>query len=808
MATDLSKEIITGLTITPSSPTSGDKVTVDMTFGESDQESIIKSGDTISMTWPSSGKVYLQAINQSLPVIDPDLNGGTQIGTAQISDGKAMITFNDAVNNQYGVSGYFRFKATAENITSGDAANTTTISVDAGSKQVPVSITKPKTSSAKGPFSTGCVFYKAVLQPTIDSTTNMQTNRWYYQINEWDLDFSQPMVITDEIIAGQEYLPDSLYMTINGIKYSAEEFSSKYPGSSAVYDATTRTLTFIFTPASLNGLSDFVNYDTLGTDTTLQSYKNQAKVSYYPIGYPSGENVALNQESENMIASTEARSVKSGTCQVKKTLQNLSGDPTSTPLEGVSFMLTSKDNTSFTPITKITDAQGVCEFPNLPSGTYTITEVGAPTWLIPNPNPATFTIDDASKNGVVCIITNTIKTTSIKVNKVWVDGGNQGSNRPTSLDVTLYADGKSYATPVTLNETNSWSYTWLNIPQYTATGEIISYSVSEEIIEGYEQPKQPVDAIDGTVTLTNIEQTNITVNKVWDDNGNQDGIRPTTITLTLNADGVPVDVVLPEKNPVQVVGPNWTTTWKNLPVYKDGKQVTYTVTEDTITGYTTAVSEVVSGVITVTNTHKPETTSITANKVWDDNENQDGIRPTTITLTLNADGVPVDVVLPEKNPVQVVGPNWTTTWKNLPVYKDGKQVTYTVTEGAITGYTTAVSGVASGVITVTNTHRPETTSITANKVWDDNGNQDGIRPTTITLTLNADGVPVDVLPPEKNPVQVVGPDWTTTWKNLPVYKNGKQVTYTVTEDTITGYTTAVSGVVSGVITVTNTHRPE
>ena len=185
--------------------------------------------------------------------------------------------------------------------------------------------------------------------------------------------------------------------------------------------------------------------------------------------------------------------------------------------------------------------------------------------------------------------------------------------------------------------------------------------------------------------------------------------------MTLNANGVPADVILPEQIPAQVVGPHWTTTWHNLPVYKDGKKIIYTVTEGVIKGYTPTVSGIVSGAITVTNTHKPETTGITGNNVWDDNENQDSLRPTAITLTLNADGVPVDVILPEQNPVQVIGPDWTTTWKNLPVYKDGKKIIYTVTEGAITGYTPTVSGVVAGVITVTNTHKPETTSITVNK---------------------------------------------------------------------------------------------
>ena len=37
--------------------------------------------------------------------------------------------------------------------------------------------------------------------------------------------------------------------------------------------------------------------------------------------------------------------------------------------------------------------------------------------------------------------------------------------------------------------------------------------------------------------------------------------------------------------------------------------------------------------------------------------------------------------------------------------------------------------------TLTNTHIPETVNATVYKVWDDNNNQDGIRPLELTVTL-------------------------------------------------------------------------
>ena len=75
-------------------------------------------------------------------------------------------------------------------------------------------------------------------------------------------------------------------------------------------------------------------------------------------------------------------------------------------------------------------------------------------------------------------------------------------------------------------------------------------------------------------------------------------------------------------------------------------------------------------VTTLTNTHTPETTEATVKKVWDDANNQDGIRPAELTVELsNGD----TVTLNEAN-------KWTATIGNLPKYADGEEIAYTWTE--------------------------------------------------------------------------------------------------------------------------------
>ena len=114
-------------------------------------------------------------------------------------------------------------------------------------------------------------------------------------------------------------------------------------------------------------------------------------------------------------------------------------------------------------------------------------------------------------------------------------------------------------------------------------------------------------------------------------------------------------------------------------------------------GYTGAVDG-----DTIINTHTSATTGLTVNKVWNDADNKDGLRPTSVTINLLANGRVVQTV-----DLSAVN-NWTASWNNLPVYQAGKQVTYTVEEANIpAGYQSMVSQNGHD-FTVTNTHQPTT----------------------------------------------------------------------------------------------------
>ncbi len=102
--------------------------------------------------------------------------------------------------------------------------------------------------------------------------------------------------------------------------------------------------------------------------------------------------------------------------------------------------------------------------------------------------------------------------------------------------------------------------------------------------------------------------------------------------------------------------------------------------------------------MTITNSHTPETINIPVTKVWEDNDDQDQLRPENITVTLYANGQATDktITLNNKN-------DWKDTFTNLDKYANGKEIEYTVKEEKVSNYVTTITGDSSEGFTITNT---------------------------------------------------------------------------------------------------------
>ena len=275
-------------------------------------------------------------------------------------------------------------------------------------------------------------------------------------------------------------------------------------------------------------------------------------------------------------------------------------------------------------------------------------------------------------SGWVTTITNTkILADRLTVEKVWDDGNS--ADRPDFVDVVLLCDGEYYA-ETELNAGNDWTYTWENLSVNS------SWSVVEKKVpEGY-YVSYSYDAEENKIIVTNAleepEAAELTVNKVWQDDGAD---RPEAITVYLLRDGELADTV------EITADMNWTYTWEELPA-----GYSWSVVEGNVPGYTTEYA-VDGTVVTVTNTKMIEKVpyDLTVKKVWSDRGTG---RPDKAEVVLyNGETAVEAVLLGEWN-------NWTYTWKNL----DGAG-NWRVTEDNIPkGYTPSYE-VADGVVTITNT---------------------------------------------------------------------------------------------------------
>ena len=194
------------------------------------------------------------------------------------------------------------------------------------------------------------------------------------------------------------------------------------------------------------------------------------------------------------------------------------------------------------------------------------------------------------------------------------------------------------------------------------------------------------------------------------------------------------------------------------------------------------------------NIYTPAKTEVPVKKVWKDENNQDGKRPSSVTVKLLADGQDTGktLELTEAN-------GWAGSFKDLDADKGGTPIKYTVVEVTVAGYTSEITGDAASGFTITNSYSPETVDVKATKNWDDANNQDGKRPTKITINLLADGEKVA----SKEVQAAADGTWTATFEKLAKYKAGKEIKYTVTEEAVAEYEATITD-----FTITNKYAPK
>lgn len=194
---------------------------------------------------------------------------------------------------------------------------------------------------------------------------------------------------------------------------------------------------------------------------------------------------------------------------------------------------------------------------------------------------------------------------------------------------------------------------------------------------------------------------------------------------------------------------------------------------------------------------------VNVEKIWDDDNDHDGIRPSSIEVTLmrrtagiagdpqpvlGGNGWPLRAELNEEN-------GWRASFAQVDAVNDsGLPYLYSFDEGDIDGYTSSLTWVDDSHYQLTNTHPKEQLRIHGQKVWNDQDDLNGARPETITLRLlravpAAEGEDLAWVELDSREVdQGTNGDWTFDFGSYDRYApGGVQYLYRIEEDYVPKY---------------------
>ncbi|MGI6217063.1 MAG: BspA family leucine-rich repeat surface protein, partial [Coriobacteriales bacterium] len=186
-------------------------------------------------------------------------------------------------------------------------------------------------------------------------------------------------------------------------------------------------------------------------------------------------------------------------------------------------------------------------------------------------------------------------------------------------------------------------------------------------------------------TKVGLKNYDLSVTKTWDDSDDNDGIRPSSVTVHLYQNGVDTGKAVTLDGTADSAGSSlsyeseaWVATFKGL-AYRDssGTPYHYTFVEDVPEGYSQGISYNSDGTISLINKHVPDTVEVSGSKTWA--EDTPDLRPSSVTVTLMRDGN----YYKSKTIRADESGNWNYSFTGLPRYHDqGVEYNYTVLEFA------------------------------------------------------------------------------------------------------------------------------
>jgi len=326
-AADVSNNI-SSLTVSSSEITDGGQTTVKFTFDEHAQK--IKAGDTLEVTWPSSGTLHGTGFKKTIQLtID-----GKYVGDMVIKDGSAKVTFNDGITGLENVRGWGEFEIEGHNDTATDKEHVGKFTIVSGDKSVELNVKKMATGVNNAPF-----YLKAGDMHADDPEHIL----WALTINAMNLEVDGDVRLEDEVQGGHKLDPNSFKITTTGAKpgyYSGataiEDFKAAFPGSTFTVDASGKFVVTI--PKDLiNKTGVLIFYRTKVENENQKDFKNNTKVWYQV----KGETAVVAKEVNASVANINANGGVDGD-------QSLPSIPTTTTVATTTTTTTEAPTTTTT----------------------------------------------------------------------------------------------------------------------------------------------------------------------------------------------------------------------------------------------------------------------------------------------------------------------------------------------------------------------------------------------------------------------------------------------------------------------------
>ncbi len=518
--------------------------------------------------------------------------------------------------------------------TSSDGFDTTNSSAATASKTDGINGTKTQISTVDSPK-----LYKAPLKGTLTVSKTVTS-----EVGTTPPDDSFTFTLKDSAgnaVANQVY-------TVAGVSHTTGT-----DGTFSLKSGQTASFSLMIGDYSVveTAMDDYATTNTTGTGTHSGS-------------------LTVPTDGTKAVSFTNAYPTPKGTLTVSKTVTSKAG---TTPPDN-SFTFTLKDSagdavanhaytiagTSYTTGSDgtFTLKSGQTASFTLKAGDYSVVEAEAENYVTAN------TTGTGSDSGSLSVPTDGTKavsftntpTTTLTGTKKWVDFSNAANTRPDSVALTLANDQGEPTTgyvPVWTNtETNEWTYTYSGLPEYTAGGQAITWSVTETPVSGYDAPAYSGTGKaenNGTITntLANTPTTSLSLTKTWVDNSDAGSTRPTQSDFAGDLKlykGAGTEVAATPT--VTGTGNDWSVTYTGLPKFEaDGTPIAYYVTETAVPGYNAPAysgdgKAEAGGTITNTLSDTPLSaqSNVSLSKTVSGNGNANPGDLLTYTLTLKNDG--------------------------------------------------------------------------------------------------------------------------------------------------------------------------